>query len=124
MKKVVFLLCVSLCITALGNAANNSHLGTETFRLNPPDDLNTTVPSDVLQRFYDTFVYDEVGKFRGAYTGEIENYATMPEIIAIVTGTGVETAGVVIYEGYKPRIRGCKQNDKWICTVEGDVVDL
>lgn len=83
-----------------------------------------TVPSDVLQRFYDTYMYDEQGRFAGAYIGEIELYATMPEIINIVTNTGGTLAGTVIYEGYKPRLRGCKKNSKWICTVEGDVVDL
>lgn len=124
MKKLVFALFSFFAFIAIGNTSPIVNSELENNRLSAFENTTVTVPSDVLQRFYDTFVYDENGKFRGAYIGEIENYATMPEIISIVDDTGVQLAGTHIYEGYKPKLRGCKQNRKWICTLEGDVVDL
>ena len=116
MKKLPLILIAFFAFAAFGNASSIIPNGlSDTNPTLTEDAVTVTVPSDVLQRFYDSFVYDENGKFRGAYTGEIENYATMPEIITIVNNSGVQLAGTVIYEGYKPKLRGCKKNDKWIC---------
>ena len=121
--KLVFTTFLVTTLFSFGVSAN----GTDPISINPQlencAEVNT-VPQDVLQRFYDSYMYDEQGRFAGAYTGEIELYATMPEIITIVSNSGVTLAGTLIYEGYKPKLRGCKKNSNWICTVEGDVVDL
>ncbi|MEO1263376.1 MAG: hypothetical protein AAFZ15_31490 [Bacteroidota bacterium] len=121
MKKLVLVLFAFSAITVFGNTP-----------IPPANDLETPspavasdeVPAQVLTGFYNTFIFNEEGKFTGAWTGEIENYASMDEIITIVHDSGVQLAGNNIYEGYKPKLRGCKKNSKWICSIEGDVVTL
>lgn len=121
--KLVFMTLLATTLWSFAVSAN----GTDPISINHPLENCaevSTVPADVLQRFYDTFMYDEQNRFAGAYIGEIELYATLPEIKSIVINTGVTLAGTLIYEGYKPKLRGCKKNSNWICTLEGDVVDL
>lgn len=83
------------------------------------------IPSDVLRRFYSSFIMDDKGSLRGAYIGEIDDYASLDEIKRILTSSGVISEATIIYEGYKPKgSRGCKRNSNWICTLEGEVSEF
>jgi len=85
----------------------------------------TSIPQEVLDDFYASYIYDELGRFQGAYIGGISTYASISEIETIVSNSGVALQGTKIFEDYKPKgTRGCKAKEGWICTLEGDVVDL
>jgi hypothetical protein len=82
------------------------------------------IPPTVLQNFYDSYIYDELGRFQGAYVGEIRYYATDEEIEVIISESSVQMQGTKIFVDYKPKgTRGCKANTNWICTLEGDVIN-
>ena len=94
------------------------------FATEKPPQLTGDIPPDVIQRFHDSFIYDNNGKFRGAYIGEIAEYATTEEIVTIVTGTVSGVVGGNVFVGWKPVTSGCKRNSKYICRLEGDVIDI
>ena len=84
------------------------------------------VPADVKEDFVESLVYEE-GLFRGAETAYLKPYLTKEEIDEVIQSYIRADAGGValkryIYEGRKPKTRGCKTNPRWICTISADEV--
>lgn len=82
------------------------------------------IPRDVLNRFYNSFIFDETNNFRGAFIGEMLNYTNYSEIERLIYESGAISSITKIFEGYKPKLKGCKRNSDWVCTLEGELVDL
>ena len=89
------------------------------------NNLTDEIPSDVLSRFYDSFIIDSQGNFLGAMTAEIKDYATLPEILTLVANQGYAVDGNKVIDKHKPRIfsSGCKYNEDWICQFNDDIVN-
>jgi len=75
------------------------------------------VPSADKEAFLNSLTYEE-GLFRGAEVAYIEPYLTTEQVDEVITGyIGTASAGVEIFPGYKPKPRGCKANNRWICVI-------
>jgi hypothetical protein len=102
-----------------------SMVGTTNWTINTPENITDEVPTDVLNRFYESFIIDSQGNFLGAMVGEIRNYATMPEILTLVSNQGYAIDGNKVIDRHKPRVlsKGCKYNEDWICQFDDSIVD-
>jgi len=86
------------------------------------ESLLDMVPETNRENFLNSFIYDENGVFRGAEIEFLRPFLTETEIIDLVSDLGNISDRQIIFQGYKPKPRGCKQNSRWICVVYGDEV--
>lgn len=75
------------------------------------------VPSTEKEAFLNSLTYEE-GLFTGAEIAYLEPYLSSAQINEVIGGyIGTASAGVEIFPGYKPKPRGCKANNRWICVI-------
>ena len=82
------------------------------------------IPPSVMEEFKASFIYEN-GYFRGAKIDMLRPYLNSAEIVDLVKNFNnyPPAVGVHVWEGYKPRPRGCRSNSNWICIISDvDVV--
>ncbi|MEQ8910494.1 MAG: hypothetical protein RIC95_14960 [Vicingaceae bacterium] len=84
------------------------------------------VPDEVMQEYKDSFIYDEDGVLVGAFIESLEDYLSSNEINDLFTSDVISTIAdgstdINVFQGYKPKPRGCKSNSRWICQVRGEL---
>ncbi len=94
------------------------------YAANAQSALLQKVPLGDRQAFLESLVYEE-NLFRGAEVAYLEPHLTKEEIGQVIQELIQADAGGVeairrIYEGYKPKPRGCVVNKRWICVIEAD----
>ncbi len=79
------------------------------------------VPESVMQEYYQSFIYDEEGVLVGALIEPLTEYLTTTEIKDMFISDVQQTTNnaINVFTGYKPKPRGCKSNNRWICQVNG-----
>jgi hypothetical protein len=94
-------------------------------------DLKTkyNLPEDVYNEFIESLTFDEKGNFRGAIYIEVEKYLDDNSSDEFWNNFGVSLRnnstykGPTIYEGYRYKgPHSCKQNRRWICSLDGDPI--
>ncbi len=86
------------------------------------------IDQKVYTEFLDNLVFDELGNFRGAKVDGINKELSENQKeefwknFGLIYNNGFpqENNGRIVYEFYKPRWRGCKWNENWICVIYDD----
>lgn len=97
-------------------------------------DTKFNLDSTIYDEFINSLIFDEKGRIIGAIYDKIQNSLNDKESenfwnhldIPINNLNSFEKkpedeegvdGGPTIFEGYKPKIGGCKQNSRWICVI-------
>ena len=95
-------------------------------------DIKYNINKEDYSEFLESLTFDEKGNFRGAIFTEVEKYLSDEQSEEFWSNFGItirkieqfnnqKSDGPNIYSGYKPKPRGCKKNNRWICSISGDI---
>lgn len=85
----------------------------------------SNVPSEVMAAFEASFVYED-GFFRGAQIDMLEPYMNREQIEQLVMSHNnyPNPNEIIVFYGKKPKPRGCRDNNKWVCIVNASPEDV
>lgn len=86
---------------------------------------------ETIEDFTDNLIFDDKGRVVGAMISKIKKnlddtkYKLFLNDLIQVENTNTpqtRTTDPKIFQGYKPKPRGCKKRNNWICVIYGDIV--